>query len=79
MVIPIIIMALGFGVIPRSIIIFIFVLPMIVVNARTGVRTVPTDIIEIVPAYRDYVYFVLVDGRIVIVNPDTYVVVVIIA
>ena len=46
MIIPIIIMALGFGVIPRSIIIFIFVLPMIVVNARTGVRTVPTDIIE---------------------------------
>lgn len=46
MIIPIIIMALGFGVIPRSIIIFIFVLPMIVANARTGVRTVPTDIIE---------------------------------
>jgi ABC-type nitrate/sulfonate/bicarbonate transport system permease component len=46
MIIPIIIMALGFGVIPRSIIIFIFVLPMIVVNARTGVRTVPADIIE---------------------------------
>lgn len=46
MIIPIIIMALGFGVIPRAIIIFVFVLPMIVVNARTGVRTVPTDIIE---------------------------------
>jgi NitT/TauT family transport system permease protein len=46
MIIPIIIMALGFGVIPRSIIIFIFVIPMVVVNSRAGVRTVPPDIIE---------------------------------
>jgi NitT/TauT family transport system permease protein len=46
MIIPIIIMALGFGVGGRSLIIFIFVLPMILVNCRTGVRTTPTDLIE---------------------------------
>lgn len=46
MIIPIIIMALGFGVSGRSLIIFIFVLPMILVNCRTGVRTTPTDLIE---------------------------------
>ena len=32
----------------------------------------PTRVVEILPAYRDYVYFVLADGRIVIVQPDTY-------
>ena len=32
----------------------------------------PTKVVEILPAYRDYVYFVLADGRIVIVQPDTY-------
>jgi ABC-type nitrate/sulfonate/bicarbonate transport system permease component len=46
MIIPIIIMALGFGVTGRSLIIFIFVLPMILVNCRTGVRTTPTDLID---------------------------------
>jgi len=29
-------------------------------------------IVSIVPEYRDYEYFVLADGRIVIVDPDTY-------
>lgn len=46
MIIPIIIMALGFGVGGRSLIIFIFVLPMIVVNCRTGVRTTPPELAE---------------------------------
>jgi hypothetical protein len=38
----------------------------------------PPRIIEIVPAYRTYKYFVLVDGTICIVDPDTYVIVYII-
>lgn len=46
MIVPIIIMALGFGVSGRSLIIFIFVVPMILVNCRAGVRTTPTDLIE---------------------------------
>lgn len=32
----------------------------------------PPKVVEIMPAYRDYVYFILADGRIVIVQPDTY-------
>ncbi|HXV30575.1 MAG TPA: DUF1236 domain-containing protein [Sinorhizobium sp.] len=32
-------------------------------------QTLPPRVIEIVPAYREYRYFVLADGRIVIVNP----------
>jgi hypothetical protein len=32
----------------------------------------PSRIIEIVPAYRGYEYFVLADGRIIIVKPATY-------
>ncbi|MCV3241779.1 DUF1236 domain-containing protein [Mesorhizobium sp. ZC-5] len=41
------------------------------------VHQLPPRIIEIVPAYRNYVYFVLADGRIVILEPDTYEIVVI--
>jgi hypothetical protein len=56
------------------------------IELRIGVdvpRTVelhplPPRFVEIVPEYRDYVYFVLVDGRVVIVEPDTYEVVYII-
>ena len=56
------------------------------IDLRVGIevpRTVelhplPPRFIEIVPEYRDYVYFVLVDGRVVIVEPDTYEVVYII-
>lgn len=43
------------------------------------VHPLPPRIVEIVPAYRDYVYFVLADGRIVILEPDTYEIVVILA
>ncbi|TIU54111.1 MAG: DUF1236 domain-containing protein, partial [Mesorhizobium sp.] len=32
----------------------------------------PARIVKIVPAYEYYEYFVLADGRIVIVDPDTY-------
>lgn len=32
----------------------------------------PPTVVEIVPAYRDYVYFVMADGTIVIVEPSTY-------
>jgi hypothetical protein len=34
-------------------------------------RRVPARIVEIVPDYADYLYFVLADGRIIIVSPDT--------
>lgn len=36
------------------------------------VHPLPPKVVEILPAYRGYVYFVLADGRIVIVEPDTY-------
>jgi hypothetical protein len=42
------------------------------------VHPLPPRIVEIVPEYRDYRYFVLADGRIVIVEPDTLKIVVII-
>jgi hypothetical protein len=32
----------------------------------------PDKVIEVLPAYRGYVYFILADGRIVIVQPDSY-------
>jgi len=41
-------------------------------------RPLPPRIIELVPAYRDYVFFVLADGRIVIVEPSSYEIVLII-
>jgi hypothetical protein len=33
---------------------------------------VPEDVIEIVPAYRDYEYILLDDNRVAIVDPDTF-------
>ncbi len=50
------------------------------IDLRVGVevpRTVelhplPPRFVEIVPEYRDYVFFVLADGRVVIVRPNTY-------
>jgi hypothetical protein len=42
------------------------------------VRPLPPQIVRIVPEYEDYLYFVLADGRIVIVEPDTLEIVVII-
>lgn len=46
---------------------------------RVELRPLPRRIIEIVPAYEEYQYFVLADGRIVIVDPDTFKIVLILA
>ncbi|MDP9587957.1 UNVERIFIED_ORG: hypothetical protein J2W19_000503 [Shinella zoogloeoides] len=43
----------------------------VVVPRTVELRPLPPRIIEIVPAYRGYEYFVLVDGRIIIVEPGT--------
>lgn len=43
------------------------------------VHRLPPRIIKVVPDYEGYVYFVLDDGRIVILDPDTYEVVAILA
>jgi hypothetical protein len=49
------------------------------VPSTIELHPLPPRIVEIVPAYRNYVYFVLADGRIVIVEPDTHEIVVILA
>lgn len=36
------------------------------------VRPLPRRIVEIVPAFEGYVFFVLADGRIIILEPDSY-------
>src|SRR5688572_8360912 len=36
------------------------------------VQPLPPRIVEIVPEFEDYVFFVLADGRIIILEPDTY-------
>lgn len=56
-------------------------------NVRVGVaiprtvelRTLPPEVIEIVPQYRSYRFFTLADGRIIIVDPDTFEIVYIIS
>ncbi|MCX8570780.1 DUF1236 domain-containing protein [Aminobacter sp. MET-1] len=40
-------------------------------KVKVSLRPLPARIIKIVPAYRHYLYFVLDDGRIVIVEPST--------
>ncbi|PBC02405.1 DUF1236 domain-containing protein [Mesorhizobium sp. WSM3860] len=44
---------------------------------KIRLHRLPARIVKIVPAYETYEYFVLADGRIVIVDPDTYRIVVI--
>ncbi|TGU38651.1 DUF1236 domain-containing protein, partial [bacterium M00.F.Ca.ET.152.01.1.1] len=39
---------------------------------KVRLHRLPARIVKIVPAYESYDYFVLADGRIVIVDPDTY-------
>jgi hypothetical protein len=39
---------------------------------KIHLHRLPARIVKIVPAYESYEYFVLADGRIVIVDPDTY-------
>jgi NitT/TauT family transport system permease protein len=46
MIIPMIIMALGFGYTARTLVVFIFVLPMVLVNTKAGVRTIPNDLFD---------------------------------
>lgn len=43
----------------------------VVVPRTVTLRSLPARVIEIVPAYRGYEYFVLADGRIIIVEPGT--------
>ena len=49
------------------------------VPGTVTLHPLPPRIIELMPAYRSYVYFILVDGRIVIVEPSSHKVVYIIA
>ncbi|MFI0848461.1 DUF1236 domain-containing protein [Mesorhizobium sp. IMUNJ 23232] len=44
----------------------------VAVPTTVELRPLPPRIVEIVPAYRGYVYFVLADGRIIVVEPDTH-------
>jgi hypothetical protein len=44
----------------------------VVVPRTVTLRPLPRRVIEIVPAYRDHEYFVLADGRIIIVEPGTF-------
>jgi uncharacterized protein DUF1236 len=44
---------------------------------KIELHPLPARIVKIVPAYESYEYFVLADGRIVIVDPDTFKIVVI--
>jgi NitT/TauT family transport system permease protein len=46
MIIPMIIMALGFGYTARTLVVFVFVLPMVLVNTKAGVRTIPNDLFD---------------------------------
>ncbi len=43
----------------------------VAVPTRVELRPVPTIIVQLVPAYQGYLFFVTADGRIVIVAPDT--------
>lgn len=51
----------------------------VAVPASVVLYPVPVDIVEIVPAFRHYKYFVLASGEIVIVDPATLVVVYVVA
>lgn len=46
---------------------------------KVRLHRLPARIVKIVPAYENYEYFVLADGRIVIVDPDTYKIVVVLS
>jgi hypothetical protein len=43
----------------------------VAVPSTIALQPLPATVIEVVPAYRDYLYFVLADGTIVIVEPGT--------
>ena len=44
----------------------------VVIPRTVNLRPLPPRVIEIVPAYSGFLFFVLADGRIVIVDPDTF-------
>jgi NitT/TauT family transport system permease protein len=46
MLMPIIIMSVGFDLRARALVVFLFAVPMVVVNTRAGVREVSPDLIE---------------------------------
>ncbi|MER9977596.1 DUF1236 domain-containing protein, partial [Mesorhizobium sp. M0085] len=46
---------------------------------KVRLHRLPARIVKIVPAYENYEYFVLADGRIVIVDPNSYKIVVILS
>jgi len=48
-------------------------------TVKVKLKPLPPRIVKIVPAYADYLFFVLADGRIVIVEPSTLTIVVILA
>lgn len=50
-IIPLLIMSLGIGMASRIVIIFLFTFPIIVVNARAGVRQVDQSLIEMATSY----------------------------
>jgi len=50
-IIPLLIMSLGIGMAARVVIIFLFTFPIIVVNARAGVRQVDQNLIEMATSY----------------------------
>ncbi|HSI40425.1 MAG TPA: DUF1236 domain-containing protein [Xanthobacteraceae bacterium] len=44
----------------------------VAVPRNVEVYVLPAQVVEVVPQYRGYRYFVLADGRIVILDPDTF-------
>ena len=44
----------------------------VVIPHSVHVYPVPIDIVTIVPDYRGYMYFMIDDNRVAIVDPDTY-------
>jgi hypothetical protein len=51
----------------------------VAIPGTIALQPLPPDIIEIVPAYRGYDYFVLADGTIIIVDPGTHEIVYVLA
>lgn len=50
-IIPLIVMAVGLGMVARTLVVVLFVAPIIVVNARTGIRTLPPGVVEMSRVY----------------------------
>ncbi len=47
----------------------------VAIPSTVELHVLPANVVTIVPQFRGYRYFVLADGRIVIVDPDTFMVV----